>query len=141
MQELEEEYERARPLLKDALRAAGWTASPDADYGAFIDALQGAASEGAAAAAAGGEADKQQQQQQQQPEGADTAKVAAVRDSLKRAYYEEQVSALPYRSGLCSPLHPPPPPTHKTQKHCMCEVLARLWSMRKSTRLPPRLPA
>lgn len=115
MQELEEEYERARPLLKDALRAAGWTASPDADYGAFIDALQGAASEGAAAAATGGEADEQQQQQQQ-PEGADTAKVAAVRDSLKRAYYEEQVSALPYCSSLCSPLHPPSTPHTQNAK-------------------------
>lgn len=51
VQELEEEYEKARPLLKDALRSAGWSATPDSTYTDYCEVLQAqaaAAAEGAA---------------------------------------------------------------------------------------------
>jgi hypothetical protein len=40
-QELEDEYDKARPILKDALRAANWVATPDSTYADYLEALLG----------------------------------------------------------------------------------------------------
>eukprot|EP00878_Enallax_costatus_P007972 GHUV01008338.1.p1 GENE.GHUV01008338.1~~GHUV01008338.1.p1 ORF type:complete len:419 (+),score=115.06 GHUV01008338.1:42-1259(+) len=37
--ELEEEYDKARPLMKEALKESGWTATPDSTYLSFVEAL------------------------------------------------------------------------------------------------------
>jgi hypothetical protein len=39
LQELEEEWEKAKPLLKEVLRAAGWTATADSSYDEYLEAL------------------------------------------------------------------------------------------------------
>jgi hypothetical protein len=54
LQELEEEWEKARPLLKEALRAAGWSATAESSYEEYLEALAG-----------------QQQQQQQDGDAPD----------------------------------------------------------------------
>jgi hypothetical protein len=85
LQELEEEWEKAKPLLKEALRAAGWTAAADSSYEGYLEALAAwQQQQQDAAAADGGEGSK---------EGAadSAAKLAAMRDSHKRCYFEELV--------------------------------------------------
>lgn len=129
LQELEEEYDKARGVLKDALRAANWIATPDSTYTDYLEALSGgdgskaaaaaaagkaeggeggedaaaAAADGAAAAADGGDGDtamadaeagKGISRGSEKGGGLDAelaAKVAAIRDSHKRVYFEEQV--------------------------------------------------
>jgi hypothetical protein len=41
LQELEEEWEKARPLLKEAMCAAGWTATAESSYEEYLEALAG----------------------------------------------------------------------------------------------------
>jgi hypothetical protein len=113
LQELEEEYDKARSVLKDALRAANWTATVDSNYTEYLEALTGGDSgvDGAAAqedeggeAAAGGDGADTAMADADADEGKGSkgdkggglaaslaAKVAAVRDSHKRVYFEEQV--------------------------------------------------
>lgn len=122
-QELEEEYDKARSVLKDALRAANWTATPDSEYTDYLEALTaaGGGSDGssgadkdaeAAAKPEGGEdaaaADDDDDGDTAMADGDEAkgskgegskggaasglaAKVAAIRDSHKRVYFEEQV--------------------------------------------------
>eukprot|EP00775_Hariotina_reticulata_P012499 gene12499-12634_t len=73
--ELEEEFDKARPLLKEALKQAGWSAAPDSSYVEYCEVLEKQA--GAAA----------------DPEGTEgsESKLAAIRDSHKRSYFEELV--------------------------------------------------
>jgi hypothetical protein len=134
LQELEEEYDKARSVLKDALRAANWVATPDSTYTDYLEALSGsdsskgtaaaaadkaeggeggedAAADGAAAAADGGgegdgdtamadadaDAGKGSSKSSEKGGGLDAelaAKLAAIRDSHKRVYFEEQVRGL-----------------------------------------------
>ncbi|WIA16549.1 hypothetical protein OEZ85_013221 [Tetradesmus obliquus] len=76
--ELEEEWDKAKPLLKEALRAAGWAAAADSSYEAYLEALA---------------VQQQQQDGEAAKEGAAelASKLAAMRDSHKRCYFEEQV--------------------------------------------------
>jgi CheY-like chemotaxis protein len=39
LQELEEEWDKAKPLLKEVLRAAGWSATADSSYEGYLEAL------------------------------------------------------------------------------------------------------
>jgi hypothetical protein len=116
LQELEEEYDKARSVLKDALRAANWTATVDSTYTEYLEALtgsddaadsaaadkEGEVGEGAGAAAGGAgdtamadvDANEGKGSKGDKGDGLDAslaAKVAAVRDSHKRVYFEEQV--------------------------------------------------
>ncbi|KAF6257845.1 hypothetical protein COO60DRAFT_1701643 [Scenedesmus sp. NREL 46B-D3] len=82
--ELEEEWEKARPLLKEALRAAGWTATAESSYEGYLEALAGQQQQQDGEAADGGEGVKRGAAES-------AAKLAAMRDSHKRCYFEEQV--------------------------------------------------
>lgn len=143
LQELEEEYDKARSILKEALRAANWTATVDSTYSDYLEALAGNSSssgdggggaDGAAAAAADKEAVAEAGEAAEasaaaagdeeaaaadgdaaaSDEGAAAAvkgakgggldsallsKVAAVRDSHKRVYFEEQVRGAHWTRG------------------------------------------
>jgi hypothetical protein len=39
-QELEEEFDKARPLLKEALKQGGWSATPDSSYVDYCEVLE-----------------------------------------------------------------------------------------------------
>lgn len=45
--ELEDEYDKARPLMKEALKESGWSATPDSTYLSFIEALDSQAAKAA----------------------------------------------------------------------------------------------
>lgn len=125
LQELEDEYDKARSILKDALRAANWTATVDSTYTEYLevlsgsstdtaaaDKLEGEGGEGAAAGAAGdGGGDTAMADADESAKGGKgdkvggldaslAAKVAAVRDSHKRVYFEEQVRTPHPRKGF-----------------------------------------
>jgi hypothetical protein len=66
-QDMEEEYKGAKDTMKEIIKAAEWSATPESTFDEFIELLEGSM-------------DKQD-------------KVKAMREAYKKTYFEEQVRA------------------------------------------------